>query len=120
MGQKENVVYDKAYAFAIRVVKAYRYLTNEKREYVLSKQLLRSGTSIGANVAEANGAISKADFSNKISIAYKECLEAKYWLSLLKDTGYIDENIYKSIFSEADEIAKILFSIIKTTRIKRQ
>lgn len=120
MGQKENVVYHKAYAFAIRVVKAYHYLTSEKREYILAKQLLRSGTSIGANLAEANGAISKADFSSKISIAYKECLEAKYWLSLLKDTGYIEKKLYQSIFSEADEIAKILFAIIKTTRIKKQ
>lgn len=120
MGQKQNVVYEKAHAFAIQVVKAYRYLSSEKREYVLSKQLLRSDTSIGANVAEANGAISKADFSNKISIAYKECLETKYWLSLLKDAGYIEKKFYQSIFSEADEIAKILFAIIKATRIKKQ
>ena len=77
---KENVTYKKAYEFAIRIVKAYQYLCEEKKEYVLSKQLLRSGTSIGANIAEANGAISEADLSNKISIAYKECLE--------KNTGY--------------------------------
>ena len=75
---ERNVVYEKAYQFAIRIVKAYEFLSKEKKEFVLSKQLLRSGTSIGANIAEANGGISKADFSNKISIAYKECLETKY------------------------------------------
>ena len=77
-----NVTYDKAYRFAIRIVNAYKYLIEDKKEFVLSKQLLRSGTSIGANIAEAKGAISKANFSAKISIAYKECLETKYWLSL--------------------------------------
>jgi four helix bundle protein len=116
---KNNVTYDKAYKFAIRVVKAYKYLVEEKREFVLSKQLLKSGTSIGANIAEANGAISKADFSAKISIAYKECLETKYWLSLLKDTGYIDIKSFDSIYQDADEIGKILFSILKKTRIDR-
>ncbi len=119
MRKKENILHDKAYQFAIRIVNAYHFLTKEKKEFILSKQLIRSGTSIGANTAEANGAISKADFSNKISIAYKECLETKYWLSLLKDTEFIDERTFESIHSEADEIAKILFSILKTTRIKK-
>ena len=112
-----SIVYQKAYQFAIRIVKAYKYLTEEKKEYVLSKQLLRSGTSIGANIAEANGAISKADFSAKISIAYKETLESKYWLSLLKDTDYIEQKAVESIYQDIDEIAKILFTILKTTRI---
>ncbi|MEN9519023.1 MAG: hypothetical protein RLZZ381_1611 [Cyanobacteriota bacterium] len=112
-----NVAYDKAYQFAIRIVKAYRYLCAEKSEFVLSKQLLRGGTSIGANIIEAKGGISKVDFSAKISIAYKETLETKYWLSLLKDTGYIDPKSFESIYEDADEIAKILFSILKTTRI---
>ena len=116
---RNNVTYDKAYKFAIRVVKTYKYLVEEKREFVLSKQLLKSGTSIGANVAEANGAISRGDFSAKISIAYKECLETKYWLSLLKDTGYIDIKSFDSIYQDADEIGKILFSILKKTRIDR-
>jgi four helix bundle protein len=88
-----------------------------KREFILSKQLLRSGTSIGANMAEANGAISSADFSAKINIAYKECLETKYWLSLLKDTDFITELAYESIFKDADELGRILFSILKSTRI---
>lgn len=115
----DNVTYTKAYNFAIRIVKAYQYLCQEKKEYVLSKQMLRSGTSIGANIAEANGGISDADFSNKISIAYKECLETKYWLSLLKDTNYISEKTFESMHHDADEIAKILFSILKKTRIDK-
>ena len=114
--EKENILYDKAYNFAIRIVKANQYLRKDKKEYILSKQLLKSGTSIGANVAEANGAISNADFSAKMTIAYKECLETKYWLSLMKDTGFIDEETFQSIFADADELGKILFSIIKTTR----
>lgn len=116
--EKKSIAYEKAYKFAIRIVKAYKFLTNEKKEYVLSKQLLRSGTSIGANLAEANAAISDSDFSNKISIAYKECQETKYWLLLLKDTDYIEEKVFESIHEDADEIGKILFKILKTTRIK--
>ncbi|MFT4223780.1 four helix bundle protein [Dysgonomonas sp.] len=114
-----NLVYNKAYSFAIRVVKAYKYL-NEKQEFILSKQLLRSGTSVGANIAEANGAISDLDFSAKLSIAYKEILETKYWLSLLKDTGYIPQDVYDDIFVDADEIAKMIYSIIKVTRIDKK
>lgn len=112
-----SIAYGKSYAFAIRIIEAYKYLTSEKKEFVLSKQLLRCGTSVGANLAEANGAISTADFSAKVSISYKEILEVKYWLSLLKDTGYIEENVFESIFSDADEIARILFSILKKTRM---
>ena len=111
-----SLVYEKAYKFAIRIVNAYKYLKEDKKEFILSKQLLRSGTSIGANISEANGAISKADFSAKMSIAYKECLETKYWLSLLKDTDYIETKAFESIYKDADEIGKMLFSIIKTTR----
>lgn len=115
--KKGNNLYEKAYKFAIRVVKMYQYLNGKKKEFVLSKQVLKSGTSIGANIAEANGAISRNDFSFKISIAYKECLETKYWLSLLKDTGFIEESSYQDIFVDADELGKILFSVLKTTRI---
>jgi four helix bundle protein len=114
-----SLAYDKAYKFSIRIVRAYKYLVEEKKEYILSKQLIRSGTSIGANIAEANGGISPADFSAKISIAYKECLETKYWLSLLKDTGYFSEEAFNSIYLDADEISKILFSILKTTRMRQ-
>ena len=94
---KNNALAVKTYSFAVRIVRAYQFLKKEKSEFIMSKQLLRCGTSIGANVAEANGAISQADFSAKISIAYKECLETKYWLSLLKDTDYMDVNAYESI-----------------------
>jgi four helix bundle protein len=113
----DNNLYNKAYSFSVEIIKTYKFLIKDK-EFVLSKQLLRSGTSIGANIAEANGAISKNDFSAKMSISYKECLETKYWLSLLKDTDYIDESSYLKLFEQADELAKILFSILKTTRIK--
>lgn len=112
-----SLVYDKAYFFAIR--KAYKYLNENKREQVLSKQLLRSGTSVGANIAEANGAISDPDFSAKISIAYKEILETKYWLSLLKDTEYITTDTFESMFNDADEIARMIYSILKVTRINK-
>jgi four helix bundle protein len=115
--KKENVVYDKAYKFAIRIVRAYEFLLKNKRMYKIADQLLRAGTSIGANLSEANGAISKADFSSKVSIAYKECLETKFWLSLLKDTNYIDEKTYDSINADAEEIGRLLFAILKTTRI---
>ena len=113
-------MYNKAYQFAIRIVNAYKFLSKEKKEFILSKQLLRSGTSIGANVTEANGAISKADFSAKISISYKECLETKYWLKLLKDTDYIDSKTFEDVHKDADELAKIMFSILKTTRINKK
>ncbi len=112
----KNVTYDKAYAFAIRIVAAYKWLCQEQKEYVLSKQLLRSGTSIGANVSEAIGAISKPEFRAKMSIAYKECLETQYWLKLLKDTGYIKPTNYESLFADADELGKILFSTVRSSR----
>ncbi|MEA5500135.1 four helix bundle protein [Limnoraphis robusta Tam1] len=110
-------VYDKAYKFAIRMVKAYKYLCEDKKEFVLSKQLLRSGTSIGANIAEANGEISKAEFSAKMSIAYKECLETKYWLCLLKDTDYLTKESFDSVYADVEELSKMLFSIVKSSRI---
>ena len=116
---KENITYKKAYEFAIEIVNLYKELFKMK-EFVLSKQLLRSGTSIGANVPEANGGISNNDFSAKISIAYKEALETKYWLSLLTDTGFIQKNTYDRLYEQADELCKILFSILKKTRIHKK
>lgn len=117
---RSNPAYEKAYVLAVRIVNAYRHLREQKREFVLSKQLLRSGTSIGANLAEANGAISEADLSAKVSIAYKESQETKYWLNLLKDTGYIDQKSFDSIYADVDEVAAILFSILKTTKRVKQ
>ena len=119
MSINKSLVYKKAYSFAIHIIGIYKEL-KIGQEYVLSKQLLRCGTSIGANVAEANGAISDSDFSSKISIAYKETLETKYWLSLLRDTNFIKEESFQSLYNEADEIGKILFSILRTTRINKQ
>ena len=119
IGGKPNVLYEKAYAFGVRIVRAYQFLSQEKREYVLSKQLLRCGTSIGANVAEANGGLTDADFSAKISIAYKECLETKYWLNLLHDTDYLTVAMFKSLHGDTDELGKMLFTTLRSTnRIK--
>ena len=113
--KKDNPFKDKSYAFAVRVVKMYKYLCDKKHEYVLSKQVLRSGTSIGANIVEANGAISKDDFSAKMSIAYKEALETKYWLDLLKDSGYLESKGYDELYQETDEISRMLFAVLKST-----
>lgn len=112
------MVQKKSYDFAIRIVGLYRYLTLSKKEFVLSKQVLRSGTSIGANTEEAEGGCSKNDFSHKISIAYKESRETKYWLRLLRDTGYLKESFFVSIFSDCEDICRILARIIISTRAK--
>ncbi len=117
---KENIIKDKTFNFAVRIVKLNQYLVNKKKEFVISKQILRSGTSIGANVEEADGGISKSDFSHKISIAYKEAKETHYWLRLLNATEYIDKKIYDSLLSDCNEICKILFAILKTTRINKK
>ncbi len=93
----------------------YKHLSQDKREFVLSKQVLRSGTSIGANVEEAVAAISKADFSSKVSIAYKEAKETSYCLRLLYDTGYIDKKSFDSIFNDVEELCKLLFTILKSS-----
>jgi len=116
MDKKSNAVKNKSYAFALRVVKAYKFLSEDKREFVLSKQMLRSGTSIGALVREAEHAQSTADFINKMSIALKEANETEYWLLLLKDSDYLDEKSFKSIHNDCVEILKLLISIVKTTR----
>ncbi len=113
---KNNIIKEKSYSFAIRIVKLYKHLSQEKKEFILSKQVLRSGTSIGANVEEAIGGISKADFRAKLSIAYKEARETVYWLRLLHDTDFIDTKSYHSINKDAEELCKILFSIIDTTK----
>ena len=111
----ENILKDKSYVFALRVVKLYRYLC-EKHEYVLSKQMLRSGTAVGALVSEADFAQSKADFISKLSIALKEANETLYWFSLLKDSEYIDEKMFQSIKPDIEELIKLLVSSIKTAK----
>ena len=113
---KENVIASKSYAFAIRVVKAYKFLSSEQREFVLSKQMLRSGTAIGALVKEAEHAQSKADFINKMNIALKEANETEYWLMLLKDTDFIREDAFKSITEDNKELIRLLISIVKTSK----
>ncbi len=120
MKLNNNPLQNKLYDFALLIVKLHKSIVKDKREFVLSKQLLRSGTSVGANIMEANGAISKADFSAKMSIAYKECLETKYWLSLLKDSNDLEKEKFQLLFHKADEIARILFSILKATRINKR
>jgi four helix bundle protein len=113
---KENVLLEKSFAFAVRVVNAYRYLVEEKKEFVLSKQFLRSGTSIGANSEEAIGGQSKADFVSKISIAYKEARETKYWIRLSNATNYLDDTQANSLLSDLEELLKIIGSIQITTK----
>ncbi|MCK0160839.1 four helix bundle protein [Allomuricauda sp. F6463D] len=114
--KNKNPLLEKSYDFALQTVSLYKHIVASKKEFVLSKQMLRSGTSIGANISEANGAISTADFSAKISIAYKESLEVKYWLSLLTDSDYIPKSKSATLISKADELSKIMFSILKTTK----
>ncbi len=117
---KENIIASKSYTFALRIIKLYKYLVAEEKEYVLSKQVLRSGTSIGALVKEAEHAQSKADFVHKMNIALKEANETEYWLMLLKDSGYIDENSFNSIHPENIELIKLLVSIVKTSRLNNE
>ena len=112
----ENAVLDKSKRFAIRVIKAYKYLCEEKKEFVLSKQLLRCGTSIGANISEAECAVSKKDFLSKMYIAFKECSETKYWLELLYLSNYLCKEEYESLYTDAEELFKLLAAITKSTK----
>ena len=111
---KENIAFEKSKQFSIRIVNLYRYLYEQKKEHVLSKQLLRSGTSIGANLAESECAITRKDFTSKIYIALKECAETAYWLELLRQTDYLTEEEYSSLDADCKEILKILTSTTKT------
>lgn len=113
---KPNAVNDKSFAFALRVVKLAKYLQEEKREFVLSKQLLRSGTAVGALVREAEQAESHADFIHKMAIALKEANETVYWIDLLNQSGYIDTKGYESIYPDIQELMKLLVSIVKTAK----
>ena len=112
----ENNVYDLSKAFAIRVVKLFNYLVDSKKEYVMSKQLLRAGTSIGANVFEGKNAQSRADFTNKMNIALKEASESGFWIDLLHDTQYISDKEYESVFADCKRLIAVLTKIVKATK----
>jgi four helix bundle protein len=114
--KQENAVKDKSFDFAVRVVNAYKYLAAKKQEFVLSKQLLRSGTAIGALVREAEQGESKADFIHKMSLALKEANETDYWLELLHKTDYFNEKEYQTLKADAVELIKLLVSIIKSSK----
>ena len=114
---KNSPIQDKSKAFAIRIINLYKYLSTYKNEYVLSKQLLRSATSIGANVREAVQAQSKNDFISKMNIALKEAAESEYWLELLHETDYLTKQEFQNIYSDCSEINKILISIVKNAKL---
>ena len=113
---KFNIIKEKSFGYAVRIVKLYKYLIDNSGDYVISKQLLRCGTSIGANIEEALGGVSKADFINKLSIAYKESRESNYWIRLLYAVEYIDKKMFDSFNHDSEEISKILYTIIRTTK----
>ena len=113
---KDNIIVNKSKAFALRIIKMYQFLCSEKKEYVLSKQVLRSGTSIGANVKEAIRGQSKADFYAKMNIALKESSETEYWLELLHESNYLTDDHFESIYSDCQEIIKLLMAITKTQK----
>lgn len=113
---KENIILQKSYSFALRIVKLYLYLKKEKKEFELAKQVLKSGTSIGANVEEAVGGFTRKDFSAKLGIAYKEARETKYWLRLLNDANLIESKIFHSMQKDYEELLKIIGSILKTLK----
>ena len=112
----ENLIVDKSFKFAVKIIRCYQYLCTEKKEYVLSKQLLRSGTSIGANIREAQQEQSKKDFLSKMSIALKETSETKYWIELLTATDYLKREKVKVLYQSATEIEKLLTQIVKTSK----
>ncbi|GAB3343418.1 four helix bundle protein [Marivirga atlantica] len=114
--KKENIVETKSFDFALRIVNLYKYLKSDHSEYVLSKQILRSGTSIGANISESISGISKADFVHKLSISLKEARETLYWLKLLNKSEYIDDKLANSLINDCDEIIRLLFAIIRSSK----
>jgi len=113
---EKNTVKFKSYEFALRIIKAYKFLSTEQREFVLSKQMLRSGTAIGALIREAEHGESKPDFIHKMSIALKEANETEYWLMLLHDSDFFDDKSFSSIVADCQELIKMLISIIKTSK----
>lgn len=111
-----NIIHDKSYTFALRIINVYKLISSNHKEYVLSKQVLRSGTSIGALIKESEHAQSHADFINKMNIALKEANETRYWLNLLKDSEYLDNKSFDSIHKDCTELISILASIVKTAK----
>ena len=116
MDRVENNVYEITSEFAIRIVKLYKYLTEEKHEYIMSKQLFRSGTSIGANTFEGKNAQSRADFCNKMNIALKEATESGFWIDLLHKTDYLDDVLFESFYKDWNRIMEVLTKIVKATK----
>ena len=116
--KENNLVQDKSYRFAIKIINLYKNIVETKKEYVLSKQVLRSGTSIGADIEEGIGGQSESDFFAKLNIAYKEARETKYWLRLLRDTGYLTQDEAITYLSDCEELLRIIGSIINTMKIK--
>ena len=114
--KEDNIIAAKSYAFAVRTVNLYKYLCEEKKDYTIGKQLLRSGTSIGANVKEALRGYTKADFTSKMSISLKEASESEFWIEILRDTGYITEQQAQSLLNDCIELIKLLMTIIKTSQ----
>jgi four helix bundle protein len=113
---KKSPIKTKSYLLAINIVELYKRLSEQRKEYILSKQVLKSGTSVGANIREAIQAESRADFIHKMCIALKESSETEYWLGLLRDTNYLDEPTFDSLHSECEEVSKLLTAIIKSSR----
>ena len=111
-----NLIQEKSFCFALRIVNLCKYLHSEKKEFILSKQLLRSGTSIGANVAESEHAQSRADFGSKLNIALKEAAETDYWLRLLHKADYLNDEEFQSIYADCQEIERLLAATVKTLK----
>jgi len=120
LNRENSVLHTKSYSFAIRIVNLSKYLRTEKQEYIFNKQVARSGTAIGALVRESEFAQSNADFINKLSIALKEANETDYWLSLLKDTDFINEKLFNSLIADCNELIALLVSSIKTSKNKQK
>ena len=112
----ENILKVKSYNFAIRIVKLSQYLINEKKEFVISNQVLRSGTAVGALIRESEYGQTKKDFIHKLSLSLKEASETEYWLCILKDTGYLEENLYNSLIDDCRELLKLLTASVKTAK----
>lgn len=114
--KSNNIIKEKSYNFSLKIIKVYQELTKEKKEFIISKQLIRSGTSVGANIEEAIGAQSKNDFISKMSISYKEARETLYWLHLLTDSGFLNKQQSDTLITGCEELLKILSSILRTSK----